>query len=158
MSKKEKFKDYYTPLKAPGQTAWINLLQGEPLLILLDELPPYFDNAKSITIGNSDLAKVSTTALANLLIAIGKGELKNVCVVISDLRATYESGSQLVNQALQDMEAEVGRSALSLEPVGMTKGRFYSLTSVTSMGRFSQRENDDLEAWVGWDSNPEPTP
>lgn len=42
LGKEEVFKDYYTPLKAPGQTAWINLLKGEPLLILLDELPPYF--------------------------------------------------------------------------------------------------------------------
>lgn len=43
LGKKEVFKDYYAPLSAPGQTAWKNLLAGEPLLILLDELPPYFD-------------------------------------------------------------------------------------------------------------------
>lgn len=127
LGKKEVFKDHYSPLKAPGPSAWVNLLKGAPLLILLDELPPYFDNAKAITVGNSDLAKVSTTALANLLIAVGKGELKNVCVVISDLRATYEGGSQLVNQALQDMEAEIGRSALSLEPVGMNTDELYHI-------------------------------
>lgn len=34
-----------SPLQAPGQSAWINLLKGPPTLILLDELPPYFDNA-----------------------------------------------------------------------------------------------------------------
>ena len=64
LGKKELFKDYYSPLSAPGQTAWINLLKGDPLLILLDELPPYFENARAKLIGNSDLAVVTTTALA----------------------------------------------------------------------------------------------
>src|SRR5207244_4286899 len=50
------FKDYYSPLKAPGRTAWVNLLKGEPTLILLDELPPYLDNAKATAVGNSDLS------------------------------------------------------------------------------------------------------
>jgi hypothetical protein len=48
--KKEAFNSYYSPLQAPGQTAWVNLLKGEPTLILLDELPPYLENAKSKTI------------------------------------------------------------------------------------------------------------
>src|SRR2546425_13155222 len=91
---------YYSPLAAPGQTAWMNLLKGEPLLILLDELPPYFENARSKPIGNSDLAVVTTTALSNLLVAVGKNELANVCVVISDLKATYASGSGQITRAL----------------------------------------------------------
>ena len=41
LGKKEVFSDLYSPLQAPGQTAWVNLLKGEPTLILLDELPPY---------------------------------------------------------------------------------------------------------------------
>jgi predicted AAA+ superfamily ATPase len=48
LGKKAAFKDYYSPLSAPGQTAWVNLLQGEPLLMLLDELPPYFENAPAL--------------------------------------------------------------------------------------------------------------
>jgi len=79
LGKKELFKDYYSPLSAPGQTAWVNLLKGEPLLILLDELPPYFENAHAKLIGNTNLAVVTTTALANLLVAVGKDELANVC-------------------------------------------------------------------------------
>ena len=53
LGKKDQFKDYYSPLQAPGQSAWVNLLKGEPLLILLDELPPYFEAARSKTVGNS---------------------------------------------------------------------------------------------------------
>ena len=58
LNKKEVFKDHYAPLKAPGVTAWIELLQGEPTLIFLDELPPYLENARTIEIGSSDLSIV----------------------------------------------------------------------------------------------------
>ena len=68
LGKREQFADYYSPLAAPGQTAWVNLLKGEPLVILMDELQPYLVNAASKSIGNSDLATVTTTALSNLLV------------------------------------------------------------------------------------------
>lgn len=127
LGKKEVFKDYYSPLQAPGQKAWENLLKGEPLLILLDELPPYLDNAKSKTIGDSNLASVTTTALANLFNAIGKEELSNVCLVISDLKATYESGSELLQSSFKELENEVNRMALNIEPVGSTSDEVYHI-------------------------------
>jgi hypothetical protein len=127
LGKEKMFENYYSPLKAPGQSAWINLLQGEPLLILLDELPPYLENGKSIQIGNSDLSVMTTTALANLFTALGKEELSNVCLVISDLRATYESGSELLQSAFKELESEVGRSAINIEPVGTTSDEIYHI-------------------------------
>lgn len=127
LEKKDAFKDYYSPLSAPGQSAWVSLLEGEPLLILFDELPPYLDNARAKTIGNSDLAQVTTTALANLLVAVGKQELSNVCVVISDLKASYEGGSQQISRALEHLTQEVSRSAVSLEPVAMNTDEVYHI-------------------------------
>jgi hypothetical protein len=70
---------------------------------------------------------VTTTALSNLLVAVGKDELANVCVVISDLKATYEGGSAQINRALEDLRSEVGRSALTLEPVGMNTDEIYHI-------------------------------
>ncbi|HBQ28796.1 MAG TPA: glycosyl transferase [Desulfotomaculum sp.] len=125
LGKKDVFKDYYSPLQAPGQTAWINLLKGEPLLILLDELPPYLENARSKPIGDSNLAVVTTTALANLFNALGKEELCNICLVISDLKATYESGSELLQSSFKNLEDEVSRLALNIEPVGSTSDEVY---------------------------------
>ncbi len=127
LGKKEQFADYYSPLSAPGQTAWVNLLKGEPLLILLDELPPYFEYAKSKGIGNSDLSVVTATALSNLLVAIGKDELSNVCLVITDLKASYAGGSQQIIQALSELDRETGRTAMSLEPVRMNTDEFYQI-------------------------------
>ena len=127
LGKKEQFAAYYAPLSAPGQTAWVNLLAGEPLVIMLDELPPYFEYARSKAIGNSDLSVVTATALSNLLVAIGKDELHNVCLVITDLTATYAGGSQQIIQALSDLDRETGRTAMSLEPVRMNTDEFYQI-------------------------------
>jgi len=127
LGQREAFKNYYAPLSAPGQTAWINLLQGQPTLLLLDELPPYLEDARSKLVGDSNLARVTTTALSNLLVAVGKDKLANVCVVISDLKAVYQGGSAQINQALSDLQAEVGRGAMTLEPVGMNTDEIYHI-------------------------------
>jgi predicted AAA+ superfamily ATPase len=123
----EAFKDYYQPLKAPGRTAWINLLKGEPTLILLDELPPYLDNAKSISIGNSDLAKVTATALTNLFEAVVENELGNVCVVLTDLVGTYADASAQIQAVLEQVQAEAQRHAMNLTPVQINTDEFYHI-------------------------------
>ena len=127
LGRKEFFADHYSPLKAPGESAWVNLLKGQRVLILLDELPPYLVNAKSITIGNSDLCTVTITAIANLFTAIGKGQLANVCLVFSDLRATYEAGSQLLSAHFKELENEANRVALNLEPVALNTDEVYDI-------------------------------
>ena len=129
LGKEELFSGYYQPLKAPGESAWINLLKDDKVLILLDELPPYLENASSITVGNSDLSKVTCTALANLFSALGKAQLANVCLVFSDLRATYESGSELLQSSLKikDLEAEANRIAIEVAPVQLNSDEVYHI-------------------------------
>ena len=56
MGKLEMFNQYYAPLSAPGQNSWIELLKGEPVLIVLDELPPYLSYLRTRTIGAGTLA------------------------------------------------------------------------------------------------------
>ena len=126
VGKKDFFKDYYTPLSAPGQSAWVNLLKGQPLIIMIDELPPYFENAKAKSIGNSDLSVVTATALSNLFVAVME-DLPNVCVVITDLRATYADGVQQIIQSLNNLENEANRVAMDLEPVRMNTDEFYHI-------------------------------
>lgn len=127
LGKKDLFRDYYDPLEAPGQSAWINLLKDEPTLILLDELPPYFQAAKAKQIGDGNLADVTTQALANLLIAIGKEELKNVALVISDLRAVYSDGLAAIDAVMEDYAAEVQRVAKDFIPVQQTGDEIYHI-------------------------------
>lgn len=127
LGKKEFFAELYAPLRAPGESAWVNLLKGQNILILLDELPPYLENAKSITVGNSDLCKVTITALANLFAALGKKQLANVCLVFSDLKATYESGSELLQSSFKELENEANRSAINIEPVALNSDEIYDI-------------------------------
>ncbi len=127
VGKFDAFKDYYQPLKAPGRTAWINLLKGDPTLILLDELPPYLDNAKSISVGSSDLSKVTATALTNLFEAVAEKELGNVCVVLTDLVGTYAEASAQIQVVLEQLQDEAQRHSMNLTPVQINTDEFYHI-------------------------------
>lgn len=127
LGKRDLFKDLYAPLRAPGQKAWENLLSGERLLILLDELPPYFQSAKAVPVGNSDLAQVTATALSNLLVALGRPGCEHVALVITDLAAVYQEGSAQITEVLRDFENETRRSAMTLEPVRLNSDELYHI-------------------------------
>jgi len=127
LGKKELFSSLYSPLRAPGESAWINLLKDQKILILLDELPPYLENARSVAIGNSDLCQVTVTALSNLFSALGKEQLSNVCLVFSDLKATYESGSALLQSTFKELDNEASRVALNIEPVALNSDEIYDI-------------------------------
>lgn len=142
LNKKDYFKEFYSPLMAPGQTAWINLLKSEkPTLILLDELPPYLQYVRTIPIGTGTLADVTTTALANLFNAVGKADLHNVCIVVSDLQATYEEGSQLLQKSFKELENEIGRSAINIEPVGANTDDLYNILRTRLFEKVGNQDN-----------------
>ena len=103
--------------------------QGRTHADLLDELPPYLNDARSKAVGaSSNLAEVTTTALSNLLVAVNKEELANVVVVISDLSATaYSDGAASLNTALDNLSQETQRSALRIEPVTTQGDEIYSI-------------------------------
>jgi len=116
LGRREKFNAYYQPLSAPGPQAWRELLLGQPTIILLDELPPYMENARSVAIGNADLSVVTTTALSNLLVAVS--EMDSVCVIISDLGGgNYQQGSDLLQKSLSNLKNETKRIAVPITPV-----------------------------------------
>ena len=141
LGKAAQFDPYYAPLAAPGQEAWCKLLEGEPLLILLDELPPYFNNARTRPVGTGTLADITTTALANLMIAVSSNKLNNVVLVLTDLSgASYQEGQQFINQALQDVNAEAIRLASPIDPVRMNTDEFYHILRTRL---FSQLPNED---------------
>lgn len=128
LGKKEVFQEYYNPLQPPGQSAWINLLKDERVLILLDELPPYFEFAQTKSVGDGNLAQVTTAALSNLMVALGKPELKNVALIITDLSATnYSSGAAIMGQSLVNLKDETGRIAKTFTPVAQTGDEIYNI-------------------------------
>lgn len=136
-------------LKAPGPSEWINMLKGSPKLILLDELPPYLENAKTITVGAGDLSIVTTTALANLFNALNRTELDNVLVIISDLKATYQSGTRLLQSTFPNLEGEVNRFALVVQPVSSSSDEIYDILKTKLFAALPEKDeiNDIAKAY-----------
>jgi len=127
LGKGEQFRGFWTSgPKAPDEKDWLALFEGsQPVLILLDEMPPYFHYLDTQKVGNGTVADIATRAFANLLTAAGKK--KNVCIVVSDLAAAYDTGGKLINKALQDARAELGRQERNITPVDLAANEIYDI-------------------------------
>lgn len=112
--------------EAPDEADWTKLLKSDkPTLILLDELPPYFQYLGTRATGTGTVADIATRAFANLLSAAGK--LSNVCVVVSDLDASYAQGGALIERALLDARKELGRQEKAITPVDLAGNEVYDI-------------------------------
>jgi hypothetical protein len=127
LGKGSEFSQFWTSgPKAPDENAWLQLFSGdEPVLILLDEMPPYFQYYDTQKVGNGTVADIATRAFANLLTAAGKK--KNVCIVVSDLAASYDTGGKLINKALEDARSELGRQERNITPVDLAANEIYDI-------------------------------
>lgn len=127
LDKGDQFKSFWTSgPKAPDEKDWLKLFEGDqPILILLDEMPPYFHYLDTQKLGNGTVADIATRAFANLLTAAGKK--KNVCVVVSDLAAAYDTGTKLIYRALEDARSELGRQERSITPVDLAANEIYDI-------------------------------
>lgn len=95
------------------------------MLILLDQLPPYFHYLDTQKVGNGTVADIATRALACMLTSAGKK--KNICVVVSDMAAAFDAGTRLINRALMDARAELGRQERTITPVDLTANEIYDI-------------------------------
>ncbi len=127
LGKESLFLEYWEAgAKAPDENAWIKLFAGdEPILILLDEMPPYFHYYSTQVLGQGTIADVITRAFSNMLTAAQKK--KNVCIVVSDLEAAYDTGGKLIQRALDDATQEVGRAEVSITPVNLESNEIYEI-------------------------------
>lgn len=131
LGKADQFARYVTPmLSAPGPEAWKQLLGGDPLILFLDELPPYMENAVAVPVGDANLGVVTTTALANLFVAVS--EMDNVCLVLSDLAGTNYSVGQAnlqaaYDRAVQGITSEARRIAVPITPVNPNGDELYHI-------------------------------
>ncbi len=131
LGKGEQFARYVSPLlSAPGPEAWKQLLGGDPLVLFLDELPPYLEYAVAVPVGNADLGVVTTTALANLFVAVA--DMDNVCLVLSDLAGTNFSIGQAnlesaFNRAVHGITSESRRYAVPITPVNPNGDELYHI-------------------------------
>ena len=127
LGKEGLFREYWeSGAKAPDEQAWLTLFEGdEPILILLDEMPPYFQYYSTQALGQGTVADVITRAFSNMLTAAQKK--KNVCIVVSDLEAAYDTGGKLIQTALDDATQELGRAEVSITPVNLESNEIYEI-------------------------------
>ena len=130
--------------KAPFEPDWIALIGEKPTLILLDELPPYFDYAITRGVGDGNLAKVTTFALSNLLSAALK--LKRCCVVLSNLTGSYEGATKQLRQAIRDFEQEANRQSRAITPVDLASEEVYEILRKRLFRRLPDRSVIDSVA------------
>ena len=111
-------------------------------------MPPYFHYLDTQKVGNGTVADIATRAFANLLTAAGKK--KNVCVVVSDLTAAYDTGGRLITKALDDAQAELGRQERNITPVDLATDEIYEiLRKRLFVSLPGQAEIDDIAATFG---------
>jgi prepilin-type processing-associated H-X9-DG protein len=161
----EMFKAFWTGgPKAPDEKDWLKLFEGDqPILILLDEMPPYFNYLDTQKVGNGTVADIATRAFACLLTAAGKK--KNVCVVVSDLAAAYDTGAKLINRALEDARSELGRQERNITPVDLAANEIYDILrkrlfkSIPDKAEIGDGQSNTLligerppspDFWYGW--------
>lgn len=111
--------------RPPGKEDWKKLLGGQPILILFDELPPYFLEARTVTVGNGSLVDVLTRALSNLFVAAL--ELPRCCVVLANLADSYHEQVKEVRKLVADVQREAERQARVVTPVSLEGSEIYAI-------------------------------
>ena len=111
--------------KSVDQAAWKDIIGDTPTLILLDELPPYLDNASTRVIGEGTLATMVTYSLGTLMTAAL--ELPNCCIVIANLSGSYQAQTQALSQAISNLQQETRRQAVTITPVQLAGNEIYEI-------------------------------
>ena len=89
------------------QAGWKKIIGDKPTLIMLDELPPYLENASTTVIGGGTLATVSTYTLSCLMSAAL--ELPRCCIVIANLSGSYVAQTKAIAEAISNLQQEASR-------------------------------------------------
>lgn len=112
---------------APDLTVWKNVFgkTDDPVLIVLDEFPPYLEYLVTVPIGDGTMATRAGNAFANMLVAAQ--ERRNVCIVVSDLEGAYATGSKIINKALDDVLGEIRRQQVDITPVSLEGNEGYEI-------------------------------
>jgi len=111
--------------KAVDQRKWKEIIGDRPTLILLDELPPYLDNASTQVFGQGTLANMVVYSLSALMSAAL--ELPNCCIVIANLSGSYKAQTKALGEAISNLQQETRRQAMTITPVQLAGNEIYEI-------------------------------
>ena len=111
--------------KAVDQRKWKEIIGDKPTLILLDELPPYLDNASTQVFGQGTLANMAVYSLSSLMSAAL--ELPNCAIVIANLSGSYGAQTKALREAISNLQQEARRQAMTITPVQLAGNEIYEI-------------------------------
>jgi len=111
--------------KSVDQAKWKEIIGNEPTLIMIDELPPYLDNASTQVIGQGTLANMVTYSISCLMSAAL--ELDNCCIVIANLSGSYTSQTKALTETIANLQQETRRQAKTITPVQLAGNEIYEI-------------------------------
>ena len=111
--------------KSVDQAKWKEIIGDKPTLILLDELPPYLDNASTQVFGQGTLANMVVFSLATLMSAAL--ELPNCCIVVANLSGSYQAQTKALADAISNLQQETRRQAMTITPVQLAGNEIYEI-------------------------------
>jgi len=111
--------------KAVDQRQWKEIIGDRPTLILLDELPPYLDNASTQAFGKSTLASMVVYSLSCLMSAAL--ELPNCAIVVANLSGSYKAQTKELADAISNLQQETRRQAMTITPVQLAGNEIYEI-------------------------------
>ena len=111
--------------KAVDQQKWKEIIGDTPTLIMLDELPPYLDNASTQVYGSGTLANMVVYSLSTLMSAAL--ELPNCCIVIANLTGSYGVQTKTLKDAISNLQQETRRQSMTITPVQLSGNEIYEI-------------------------------
>jgi hypothetical protein len=111
--------------KAVDQRQWKEIIGTTPTLILLDELPPYLDNASTQVFGQGTLANMVVYSLSSLMSAAL--ELPNCAIVVANLSGSYKAQTKALADAISNLQQETRRQAMTITPVQLAGSEIYEI-------------------------------
>jgi hypothetical protein len=122
----EAIKSYWANGPKPvDQRQWKDIIGDKPTLILLDELPPYLDNASTRTFGQGTLANMVVYSLGSLMSAAL--ELPNCAIVVANLSGSYKAQTKALADAISNLQQETRRQAMTITPVQLASNEIYDI-------------------------------
>ena len=111
--------------RSVDQRKWKEIIGDKPTLILLDELPPYLQNAATQSVGGGTLADKVVYTLGSLMSAAL--ELPNCAIVIANLSGSYRSQTAALADAVANLQQEARRQAMTITPVQLAGNEIYEI-------------------------------
>jgi len=111
--------------KAVDQRQWKEIIGDKPTLILLDELPPYLDNASTQVFGQGTLANMVIYSLGSLMSAAL--DLPNCAIVVANLSGSYKVQTKALGDVISNLQQETHRQAMTITPVQLAGNEIYEI-------------------------------